>query len=328
MAITPIFIFSVSRSGSTLVQRIIAAHEGVATVSEPWLLLPQMYALRRTGVDAEYFHPLMVDAIADFCAELPGGSEDYRHELRDYMLRLYRRAAGDGARYFVDKSPPYCLVAAQIMELFPEGRFVFLWRNPLSIAASVIETWEPWRPTLFPSDLFTGLPRLVSAYADAGDRAHSARFEDLVTGERGHWSRLLDYLGIDFEEESLSSFAAVELNGRTGDPTGVKRYSALSAEPSQKWKRTLANPLRRAWARRYLGFLGDERLALMGYSGERLVDELEAQPRHAEAMLGDCGRLLVDVAKEPVRVRTRNRKIGSPNVIRALLAAEPARGTR
>ena len=36
---------------------------------------------------------------------------------------------------------------------------------------------------------------------------------------------------------------------------------------------------------------------------------------------GDLGRLIKDVAKEPVRVWTRNRKLGSPSVIRTLLSA-------
>jgi hypothetical protein len=117
MAIQPIFIFSVSRSGSTLLQRVIAAHDGVATVSEPWLLLPLAYALRERGVSAEYFHPLLATAIADFCRELPDGVEDYRREHRRLALSLYEKAAcaqssGAGSpRYFLDKSPSYYLIA-------------------------------------------------------------------------------------------------------------------------------------------------------------------------------------------------------------------------
>jgi Sulfotransferase family len=322
MAIQPIFIFSVSRSGSTLLQRIIAAHPGVATVSEPWLLLPYAYALRREGVDAEYSHPKMVDAIEDFCQELPGKREDYRRELREWVLRLYEQAAaGQQARYFLDKSPPYCLIAREIIELFPGAKFVFLWRNPLSVAASVIETWEPWRPTLFPGDLFTGLPRLIAARAEVGPRAHSVRFEDIVGGEERSLRGLMEYLEIEFDPEALSSFSKVELNGRTGDPTGVKRYSALSSEPRQKWKQTLANPLRRDWARRYLNVLGAERLSAMGYDAGELLRELGEQPLSARGLLPDIGRLLADVAKEPVRVHTRNRRLHSPNVIRKLIAA-------
>jgi hypothetical protein len=41
---TPIFLLLLPCSGSTLAQRILAAHEGIATTSEPWILLPYLYA--------------------------------------------------------------------------------------------------------------------------------------------------------------------------------------------------------------------------------------------------------------------------------------------
>lgn len=321
MAIQPIFIFSVSRSGSTLVQRVIAAHEGVATVSEPWILLPYLYTQRPDGVSAEYEHGLMVAAIEDFCRTLPGQDEDYLAELRSFVLRLYEKAAGAGARYFLDKSPPYCLVAEEIIRLFPEGRFVFLWRNPLSIVASMIETWEPWHPTMYRSDLFIGLPRLLAAYTAHSTRAHSMRFEDLVGGDAAQWRELLDYLGIPFEPGALTRFSEVELNGRMGDPTGVQRYSSLSSEPQKKWKETLANPLRKEWCRRYLRFLGEERLALMGYDGSQIMRELNSLPTSASHLIPDIGRLIGDLAKEPIRIQVRRRGIGGPNALRELLRA-------
>jgi len=321
MAIQPIFIFSVSRSGSTLLQRVIAAHDGVATVSEPWILLPYIYTLRSDGVTAEYEHELMVAAIGDFCRELPAEGEDYRAELRAFVLRLYEKAAGVEARYFLDKSPPYCLIAEEIIRLFPEGKFVFLWRNPLSIIASVIQTWEQWHPTMYRSDLFIGLPRLVAAYSAHSAHAHAVRFEDLVDGDAGQWRALMDYLAIPFEPDSLTRFSEVELNGSMGDPTGVKRYSTLSSEPQEKWKATLANPLRKEWCRRYLRFLGDERLATMGYDGQQIVRDLNSQPTSADSLIPDLGRLLADVAKEPIRIQVRRRGIRGPNVLRELLRA-------
>lgn len=321
MAIQPIFVFSVSRSGSTLLQRVIAAHDGVATVSEPWILLPYLYTLRSGGVSAEYEHELMFTAIEDFCRALPERDADYLVELRKFVLRLYEKAAGAEARYFLDKSPPYCLIAEEIIRLFPEGKFVFLWRNPLSIVASIIQTWEPWRPTMFRSDLFIGLPRLVAAYRAHGHLAYSVRFEDLVGGDPDRWGTLLDYLEVPFEPDALTRFSQVELNGRMGDPTGVKRYSTLSPEPQEKWKETLANPLRREWCRRYLRFLGDERLALMGYDGRQIVRELDAQATSTKHLVGDLGRMIGDMAKEPIRIQVRRRGIGGPNALRELLRA-------
>lgn len=321
MDIQPIFLFSVSRSGSTLVQRIIGAHENVATASEPWLLLPHAYTLRHWGVDAEYVHPLLVTAIEDFCDELPGGRDDYLDELRGFAMRLYEKAAGPGATHFLDKTPPYCLVAEEIMRLFPAGKFVFLWRNPLSVLASMIETWGPWHPTFMSSDLFIGMPRLIAAYEANRDRAHAACFEDLSGGDETRWRELMAYLGIEFEPDALAGFAKIELGGRMGDPTGHKLYSTLSSEPQRKWKGTLANPLRREWCRRYLRFLGPERLATIGYDLEAIVAELNSQPAGLDAFPADLWRAAKDVAKEPIRVRTRSRRLGTPSVIRRLLEA-------
>ena len=178
MSIQPIFILSNPRSGSTLVQRVIAAHSDVATVSEPWLLLPYLYTLRSQGVVAEYPYPMMIDALEDFCGALPAGGEDYRQELHDFILRLYEKAAGPDARYFVDKSPPYSLIADEIIYTFSEGRFIFLWRNPLSVISSLLETWpanrRQWHPAAFREHLFIGLPRLVAAYRANADRAHQS----------------------------------------------------------------------------------------------------------------------------------------------------------
>lgn len=324
MPIRPIFVFSITRSGSTLVQRVIAAHDGVATTSEPWLLLPYLYTLRDSGVVAEYTHRLMATAVEDFCRELPDGQKDYLRELHDFILRLYEKAAKGEARYFLDKSPPYYFVAREIMELFPEGKFVFLWRNPLSIVASIIETWHrgKWHATTHREDLFIGLPRLVEAYRENEASVHSIRFEDLVDGDEAHWTRLMDYLEIEFDRQALQQFSRVRLKGRMGDPTGVNEYASLSAEPTRKWTQTLANPLRREWCRRYLHYLGNERLAVMGYDGDRLVEELRSQPFSTDALVGDVGRLINDVAREPIRARNRRNGIGGPgSVLTELLRA-------
>ena len=323
MTVQPIFIFSITRSGSTLAQRVIAAHDGVSTASEPWLLLPYLYTLRERGVVAEYTHPLMAKAIDDFCQVLPDGRSDYYQELHDFVIRLYTKAAGPEALYFLDKSPPYYFVADDIMRLFPEGKFIFLWRNPLSILSSIIETWQDglWRATTFREDLFIGLPRLISTYRASTSRAHAVRMEDLLGDGDRPWRDMMTYLELEFDPQVLSRFAEVRLAGRMGDHTGVRQYAAIDPEPIEKWKQTLANPLRRAWARRYLRFIGDDRLATMGYNADELIRALDAQPMRATSLLPDLLQLTVDLLKEPIRAQVRRRGVGGPNPIRELLKA-------
>ena len=122
-----------------------------------------------------------------------------------------------------------------------------------------------------------------------------------VTGTEEAWVSLMNYLELEFDPESLSSFADVKLPGRMGDPTGVARYSALSTEPLEKWRTAFANPLRKEWARRYLAFIGAERLRTMGYDIAQLRRELDSSPTSADSLLSDLGRTLKDMAKEPIR---------------------------
>jgi Sulfotransferase family len=313
MAVQPLFVFSITRSGSTLVQRVLASYDEIATVSEPWVLFPHLYAQRKRGIWAEYTHYLMVDAIEDFTRQLPGGREEYRDEVRRHILRLYDRAAGrPGVRYFLDKTPPYFLIVDEVIDLFPEGRFVFLWRNPLSVAASLIE-WdgERWDPARYAENLFVGPARLVAAYSRNRERSCAVRYEDLLSGGAVHWRRIAEYLGLEFRPESLSSFGSVRLAGRMGDPTGVERYGRLSTEPITKWRGRLNTPVRKVWFARLLRWIGSERLAVMGYDLDELLEELRAVSTNWRAAPADSAVLLRSLIEELPRVQAR-RMLGVP----------------
>lgn len=289
-AVTPLFLFSLPRSGSTLVQRVLGAHLDVATASEPWLLLPQIYALRTEGVWAEYGHAMAATAAQDFWQHLPGGRADYLAELRAFALRLYGRAAG-GRRYFLDKTPRYHLIAAELFELFPEARFVFLWRQPLSVVASMVDTWArgKWNIHRWAVDLFDGLGNLVEAHRAHAADVHAVRYEDLVAGSNAGWKGLFEFLELDFDPGILSRFHEVRLTGRWGDATGLDRRD-ITAESIDKWKGVLATPYRKSWARDYLDWIGPHRLAVMGYDKASLEAELAAVASNPARLPSDLAR--------------------------------------
>src|SRR2546423_8677480 len=125
---------------------------------------------------------MSAEALQDFSDALPGGPDDYRAAVREFALALYRRAGGDGHAYFLDKTPRYHAVAPELVELFEDAKLVFLWRNPLSVMASLLDTFRLGRfePYNFAFDLFDGVDNLVAARQRAGERAHGVRYEDLV----------------------------------------------------------------------------------------------------------------------------------------------------
>jgi hypothetical protein len=295
---------------------MLGAHAAIATASEPWLLLPYLYTLREGGVYAEYNHRALVLAVEDFCKVLPGGREDYVAEIRQFALRLYGKASPEGTRYFLDKTPRYHLISDEIVTAFPDGKYLFLWRNPLAVVASIMETWADGRWNLYrlKVDLFDGMERLIETYERHAGIAHAVRYESLVTEPEETCEAVFRYLDLPFDRAILDLFGGVRLDGRMGDHSGPNRYSTLSREPLERWRETLGNPVRKAWCRRYLRWLGRERLALMGYDLDELLAGLDSLPASRRRVASDLGRGCWGLVRD----------LSEPGILRQKLALLPA----
>lgn len=248
--------------------------------------------------------PLVHAALEDFIAELPGATMDYRAAVCELALRLYTALGGDQT-YFVDKTPLYHLIVDEIFATFPRGRFVFLFRNPLSVVASCVELFDQgrWEVARYHMAVFQSFADLIPASAHHADRSISVRYEDLVEGGDGQWRRLIDYLDLPWEPAMLARFSGVSLRGRMGDPTGVALYRSLSREPLEKWRSTICNPLRRAWCRRYLQWLGPDRLATMGYELDDLQRQLTACEMSGDNTLDDASQMAQSLLREVLKAR-------------------------
>ena len=291
--IEPLILFSLPRSGSTLTQRILASHRHISTVSEPWLLLPYLYTLKKDGTHTEYGYFMLVEAIEDLCRKMPNGKTDYLESMRDFVIQIYAKLSHGDSLYFLDKTPRYHLITDEIFQLFPNGKFIFLWRHPLAIAASIIETWADgkWNLFRYHIDLYDGLANLISAYQKHQDVSYALRYEDLLLKRDQELEKLLGYLELSSDSNCFLDTTPTALDGRWGNPPKAKRYKSLSSEPLEKWKIILANPLRKAWCRRYLEWIGKERLAIMGYSLQDLLEELNSIPISFHMLQSDVVRM-------------------------------------
>jgi hypothetical protein len=292
----PLFIFSLPRSGSTLLQRVLAADSQIASVAEPWVLLPFVYALRERGISAEYSHQSANLALNDFIKELPNGKKDYLSAIRSAMNELYRKATKDNdARYFLDKTPRYALIADEIIEIFPDGKFIILWRNPLAIIASIIETWGDgkWNLAIYKIDLFDGLVNLIDSYQSHSEKVLAIQYESFLRFPEKELSKIAEHLELKLEPDLLKNFHQVKFGGIMGDTTGVKNYREVDTAPLEKWKATINNPLRKMWCRRYLRWLGEERLRIMGYELNDLLRELDSTEMSLRNLFTDSIKMTI-----------------------------------
>lgn len=292
--ITPIFLFSLPRSGSTLLQRILVGNKIISSVSEPWLLLPYFYTLKKSGIYSEYANRHLVTAIQDLCDEMPEGIKDYRSEIRKFTLNVYQKIAGEDKTYFLDKTPRYYLIIDEIIETFPNAKFVFLWRNPLSIVSSIIDTWGNGKWMLYRSkiDIYKGIDNMVNAFKKYEEKVYSVNYEKLVTKDHEELKGLFDYLDITFNQDALEKFDNVNLKGQLGDKNGIKNYKSIENTPIDKWKNQMSHYIRKIWCRKYLRWIGKDRLEIMGYSYETLNQELNETKTKYTRIISDLLRIM------------------------------------
>lgn len=263
--VAPIFLFSLPRSGSTLLQRVLSTHHEVATAAEPWLLLPLFGALGGLGTFSQYNHESATYAINAFLELTPNGRKDFYEAVSLFACRLYDKAGAEH-KYFLDKTPRYHVIGNEIMQSFPTGKFIFLVRNPMAIYASIINTWQ--QAHVFKYDLYLGFERFFENLETPHSNIHIVRYEELVSSPEQVVRSICEYLDLDFQPGMITSFSQIGFaEGAMGNPAPRQlREKHIYTESSNKWQGILNdNIFRRKMALSYLNFIGSERMQSLGY---------------------------------------------------------------
>lgn len=277
--IKPLFIFCLPRSGSTLLQKLLMTHKKIFSVNEPWLLLPFIGALRQEGTTADYSHRLAYMALQDFMQSM-GGEDAFYKILHDFILDLYEASACHNrseAAYFLDKTPRYYLIIPQIARLFPAGKFIFLFRNPLAVFASVMQTWHDNRLNFdfHHIDLFEGHRCLSEGCRLLEKQSIKVNYEKLVKDTRAECERIAGFLDLDINDFALEKFKELELKGMMGDAVGTRNYAGISGESIEKWKTFCHTRFRKRVLKEYLRSLDEEYLHLTGTGRADLMSRVD-----------------------------------------------------
>ena len=275
---TPVFLISLPRSGSTLLQRLMMGHPAIASTSEPWLMLPLVYMLREDGLVSEYAHRSAYRGIHDFIKVLPQGQQDYQEAVRHFVSDLYERQCQRDELYFLDKTPRYYLIIKELAETFPEAKFILLVRNPLQVIASIIKTFSDNNLRVlhfFWIDMLQGFTKMSEGIRSLGNRATVVRYEDIVEREHETLDELFSFLSLNWDPQMNERLDDRGLQGRMGDRVGTYQYQKVATASQQKWKDTLSERTRKNYVQHLLNRLDAEVLATYGYEKEHLLRELD-----------------------------------------------------
>ena len=275
----PVFLVSLPRSGSTLLQKMLTVSPEIHSVSEPWLILPLAFMLRRDGMLTWYNHEIFSQAIRDFIKMLPNGLRDFYSAVEHFIESLYLKTGPEAtARYFLDKTPRYYLILPFLKEAFPNARFIFLFRNPLEVLSSILMTWHNGRLIIDKVyvDLFRGPVALSKGYDLLRDRSVAVYYEDLVKSPETELKKICSHLQIGFDPTMVVDYKSVKFAGTTGDQKSINEFDRISTAPVGKWKSTLNTAYRKRFCKRYVESLGDEVLATFRTSAKELTEEIDS----------------------------------------------------
>ena len=239
---TPIFLISLPRSGSTLLEQILNRHPQIEATGE----LPYVRALMRASLEMHMRRgPLTVP---QYISRLTG--EEKSALGTEYLRRASKHRHSD-APFFIDKMPSNWSDILFIREILPQARFIEIRRNAMdccfsnyvhhfgSAHAASFDLVHQARAcvdyTRLMDHLSLAAPGLIC----------SVRYEAMIDEPERELRKALDYLGIDWTDELLSFYES-DRAVRTPSAEQVRRPLNRSGigiwKPYAEW----LNPLREA----------------------------------------------------------------------------------
>ena len=224
-----VFLLGFPRSGTTLLERVLAGHPGAVTLEEVNHLIAATSPLR--GEAGWRRLASLTAAEADACREI-------------YWSVVRKSLGGDlSHKILVDKLPLHTLDLPMIAKLFPDARILFAVRDPRDVVLSCYRRRFLVNAAMFE---FLTLPGAADFYDAAMSLAatararlslniHDVRHEAVITDFDGEVGAILDFIGADWDP-TVRDFAD-RVGGHIRTPSYSQLARGLNADGVGQWRR-------------------------------------------------------------------------------------------
>lgn len=197
----PIFLIGFPRSGTTLVDQILSAHEGFQVMEELPVIAQVESELVQSGCTSPEDWPQLPASLL----------KQARHSYWTKVESVYKVKS---RHLFVDKMPLATRRIPVIHRLFPNAKILFVQRHPFDVCLSCF--MQSFQPNPAMANFFS-LETTAQFYASTMDLwlscigllpidYHVIKYESLIDNLEHETRNLTDFIGIDWSPDMLNYF--------------------------------------------------------------------------------------------------------------------------
>lgn len=212
-----VFIISLPRSGSTLLQKLIMSNEKFESIEEPWFFIN---FLKNFSNDIK-----SIDNIGGLLSK-KAFLNFIKHKNKNQFFKKFNEFSKDvffedsNKEFFIVKTPRNYYIINELHQIFPNSKFIVLTREIDEILLSISNTWNSgYFKNLhkYKNDITVGTKNIGEFLNKKYLNVFHLRYNDLINNENEIRSKLEIFLEI--EKNSISKNISDKLNNSVyGDP--------------------------------------------------------------------------------------------------------------
>ncbi|MFL5298419.1 MAG: sulfotransferase [Phenylobacterium sp.] len=244
-----VFLLGFPRSGTTLLEQVLASHPDVEALEERDTLADAMAAYGRT--------PGQLVGLAD------APQSEIGRLRAAYWQRVGREGARPAGKLFIDKHPLHTFRLPLIAKLFPEAKVLFARRDPRDVVLSCFRRRFAMNGPMYQLLTLEGAARFYDVAMQLGDRlggrlpleTQVVRHESLVEDFDATAREVCGFLDLAWTD-ALRGFAERIQDRGVATPSAAQLAGGLSAEGVGAWRRYQGQlapvlPILTPWVERY-----------------------------------------------------------------------------
>jgi tetratricopeptide (TPR) repeat protein len=246
---THVFLVGFPRSGTTLLEQVLAAHPDIETLEERDCLVKALEDFVVPPNGLSLFAQLNTAGLAPY-------RDAYWATAKEYGAKRNRRV-------FVDKLPLNSVLLCLVAKLFPDAKILFAVRDPRDVVLSCFRRRFEMNLQMYElltlagaASYYDRVMRLSDLYRDKlGLPTHLLRHEDLVRDFASETQKLCEFLDLP-AAGSMADFAEHARAKSINTPSATQVARGLYSEGMGQWRRYESHlapvmPILAPWAARF-----------------------------------------------------------------------------